>query len=504
MEHLLLENRQAPGDLLVVSGAIRSLHAQHPGAFSTHVASTCPEIFAGNPLVAPGHPPSGRYLKVGYTLGISRSNQTRGHFAHGVTIDLASRVGVPVAVEDLRPHVTLGPGEGRLPSAPEHYWVMMAGGKSDFLTKLWGYSRWQRVVDILRGAVLFVQAGSSAPGGHQRRLTGVVDLVGRTSFREFLRLVAHSDGVACPVTCGMHAAAAFNRECVVVSGGREPWWWEAYTRETWEANCRAPVPDDFVPHRYLHTMGELPCCSRHGCWRAGMTAGGARSCVDIVAGVERVPRCMSLITPEQVAAAIMDAVSGVPVPAMPLPDWLGPLLPIPTHGASSVIPKEPPRTAAKFLQRNAEIENERPPVRNAPPMTPIRRMAVHGGGVLAALSPPVRICPDGMGAFAERDAVVAAAVVRTTPEGSVSFAAGTGWHVYLGRGVHPIGDGWLHLVAAAAGRGSRVVAGQHASWVAAAPEIAAGLNDGNWRRLLGASTRIRGVRMRGEMPGDLA
>jgi hypothetical protein len=36
---------------------------------------------------------------------------------------------------------------------------------------------------------------------------------------------------------------------VVISGGREPSGWQAYTN-----------------HQFIHTCGSLPCCDRGGCW----------------------------------------------------------------------------------------------------------------------------------------------------------------------------------------------------------------------------------------------
>ena len=135
------------------------------------------------------------------------------------------------------------------------------------------------VVERFAGRILFVQVGEA--GHHHPALRGVLDLRGRTTLRQLVRLVHHAQGVLCPVTLLMHLAAAVevgpgmprNRPCVVVAGGREPAQWEAYPH-----------------HQYLHTNGALRCCDHGGCWKARVVPLGdgdkmdeARNlCVDVV------------------------------------------------------------------------------------------------------------------------------------------------------------------------------------------------------------------------------
>jgi len=144
------------------------------------------------------------------------------------------------------------------------------------------------------GRIQFVQVGEK--GHHHPPLKGVIDLRGRTDLRQLVRLVHHADGVLCGVTLLMHLAAAVetrpgrakNRACVVVAGGREPPNWEAYPH-----------------HQFLHTVGALWCCDHGGCWKSRITPlgdgdekdGEQHLCVDPVGGL---PRCMDMITPEQV------------------------------------------------------------------------------------------------------------------------------------------------------------------------------------------------------------
>ena len=69
----------------------------------------------------------------------------------------------------------------------------MAGGKYDFTAKWWDPASFQAVVDHFRDRITFVQCGEA--GHWHPRLTGVMDLVGKTTLREFIRLVYHAEGV---------------------------------------------------------------------------------------------------------------------------------------------------------------------------------------------------------------------------------------------------------------------------------------------------------------------
>ena len=131
----------------------------------------------------------------------------------------------------------------------------------------------------------------------------LIDLVGQTTLREFIRLMYHAEGVVCPVTLAMHLAAAVEtkpgrklRPCVVVAGGREPPHWEAYPH-----------------HQFLHTVGTLSCCADGGCWRSrcqrihdGDPKDHHNLClfpVQVQPDLD-IPQCMAAIQPEDVIRRI--------------------------------------------------------------------------------------------------------------------------------------------------------------------------------------------------------
>ena len=80
----------------------------------------------------------------------------------------------------------------------------------------------------------------------------------------------------------MHLAAAFDKPCVVLAGGREEPSWESYCDQA-----------------YLHSIGKLECCELEGCWKCHIG-----ECVTIN-DKQRFPLCMTMIKPEFVVNEVM-------------------------------------------------------------------------------------------------------------------------------------------------------------------------------------------------------
>ncbi|MEO6742194.1 MAG: glycosyltransferase family 9 protein [Chthoniobacteraceae bacterium] len=265
LKKLILSNRQSPGDLVMLTAAVRDLHRSHPGKFATDVRTSCPALWENNPHLTPVRDDDAEAVRIEchYPL-IHRSNSGPWHFVHGFTQFLAEKLGVEITPTDFKGDIHLAPQERKwisqvqeITREPVPFWIVNAGGKFDFTAKWWELARYQAVVDHFRGRILFVQVGEK---GHRHPpLRGVLDLRGRTSLRQLVRLVHHAQGVLCPVTLAMHLAAAVplrdgmpkNRPCVVIAGGREPAQWEAYPH-----------------HQFIHTNGALRCCDHGGCWKS--------------------------------------------------------------------------------------------------------------------------------------------------------------------------------------------------------------------------------------------
>lgn len=321
-QRIILKNHQSPGDYVVMTAAIRDLHRTYPGRFEVMASTLQDDVFTHNPhtMRFAAHPGvktlpgtySNRASK--YSIHNCGAPDPRTHFLWAYIGDLNLQLKTDVRLTEFRPDLHLTEEEMSTPLIPKPYWVFASGGKKDFTAKWWDPAHWQAVIDSFP-ETKFVQVGGGGGGLHVHpTIRGVHDLVKRTTFRELMRLIYHSEGVLCIVTCLMHIAAAFNKPCVVIAGGREPNWWEAYTAENRLHNMRQGFPnwkpesgDSFVPHQYLHTMGQLPCCTTNGCWKSRVVRLDPKDtvCTRPVQGPSAtIPECMRMITPQQVISSV--------------------------------------------------------------------------------------------------------------------------------------------------------------------------------------------------------
>lgn len=307
MKKLILRSNLSPGDIVMMTAAVRDLHAAYPGEYQTDVRTPCPAVWENNPHITPIADGEGEELHLHYPA-INQSNQRPYHFIHGYRLDLEAKIGRPIPAGPFRGDIHLSEQERKWMSQVEEsegigtrFWIVVSGGKHDFTAKWWDPERMQAVIDHFAGRIRFVQVGEA--GHHHPTLRGVVDLRGKTTLRQLVRLVHHADGVVCPVTSLMHLAAAVParsgrpplRPCVVIAGGREPVQWEAYPG-----------------HRFLDTIGSLPCCASGGCWKSRVVPlgdGDAKDksvCerpIEIRPGVH-LPQCLDMVTAKTVIRAV--------------------------------------------------------------------------------------------------------------------------------------------------------------------------------------------------------
>lgn len=306
---LVLRNQQSPGDIVMLTAAVRDLHRAHPGRFLTDVRTSCDALWENNPWLSPlaEDDPEVESIDCEYPL-IHQSNERPVHFVEAFPAFLSGHLGVPIESVAFKGDIHLAADERawmsqvqEITGEPVPFWIIVAGGKNDFTIKWWDRARWQQIVDHFRGRIFFVQVGET----HHVHppLRGALDLRGQTDLRQLVRLVYHAQGVVCPVTLLMHLAAAVevkggrpkNRPCVVVAGGREPVQWEAYPH-----------------HQFLHTNGALFCCDHGGCWKSRTVALGdgdekdEQLCIDVVQVADApeqparpLPRCMDMITADE-------------------------------------------------------------------------------------------------------------------------------------------------------------------------------------------------------------
>jgi ADP-heptose:LPS heptosyltransferase len=320
MRRIILKNSLSPGDVVMLTAAVRDIHRTYPGEFQTDVRTPCPAIWENNPYLTHLREDDDGVESIDchYPL-IHVSNEAPYHFIHGFIEFLNERLKLRVRPTAFKGDIHISPIEKSWMSQVEEivqdnrpFWIVVAGGKRDFTIKWWDIDRYQRVVNHFRDRILFVQVGEAHHSHPQ--LNNVIDLRGKTDLRQLIRLVYHAQGIVCPVTMAMHLAAAVevrpgmpkNRPCVVIAGGREPPHWEAYTH-----------------HRFLHRVGALKCCDNGGCWKSRTVPLGDGDkkddkdslCLDVVGNL---PRCMHLISAEEVIAAIETYFDGGVVQYLPL------------------------------------------------------------------------------------------------------------------------------------------------------------------------------------------
>lgn len=311
---LILKSSLALGDIVCMTTAVRELHGQRPGEFLTDVRTPFPELWENNPHITTiaDDDPQAEQIEMHYdrdaVWSVNQSNQHAVHLAGSYCQDLANSLGIGrLHPRKLAGDIHLSKAEWSTQSIPhqrhncQRFWLINAGGKSDFSTKWIPASTTQRVVDYFAGRIQFVQVGGGGSEHHHPTLNNVINLVGQTTVRQLIQLVHSSCGVVCGVTGLMHLAAAVPcptwqrrpRPCVVVAGGREPRTWYSYPT-----------------HRILETVGSLSCCSEGGCWQSlTFPAGepGERLCHRVVNGW---PKCMTMIRPESIILEIERILEG--------------------------------------------------------------------------------------------------------------------------------------------------------------------------------------------------
>ena len=306
MQKLILQNFQSPGDIVMLTAAVRDLHHCYPGQYLSDVRTACPQLWENNPFITEldDSDPDVQLIDCEYPL-IHQSNERPYHFIHAFMHFLNDTLNIHMQPTEFRGDIHLGNDEKSWMSQVEEmtgidmpFWVINAGGKYDFTAKWWDPGRYQQVVDAFRDRILFVQVGET--GHWHPSLDGVLNLVGKTDLRQLIRLIHHAHGVLTPVSLAMHLAAAvdvrvqlpINRACVVIAGGREPMQWEAYPH-----------------HQFIHTNGALRCCDHGGCWKSRVQPLGdgadadqdSEICVDVVG---HLPRCLDMINAEDVIRRI--------------------------------------------------------------------------------------------------------------------------------------------------------------------------------------------------------
>jgi hypothetical protein len=308
---IILTHKLAPGDVVVTTSLVRDAKLTYGDDLLLAFNTNQPAIYENNPYLSSFDPkqPDVEHLTLDYSGGLRQVAHEKMHFSTYHHRFFSRATGLETLPLFSKPDIHLSERERVERPITGRYWLVFGGGKSDITVKHWDFSRYQSVVDRLQANGLkIVQSGSAAAGHIHPPLKNVLNIVGWGGLRELIWQIAHCEGVICPITCAMHLAAAFDKPCVCIAGGREEPWWEAYVDDFGAFGPKAAPVN--MPHRYLHTVGLLDCCRSKGCWRRKVIPidNDQQLChkpVGLTLHEQPLPLCMSMITVDNVVDAVM-------------------------------------------------------------------------------------------------------------------------------------------------------------------------------------------------------
>lgn len=313
--NILLRCNLCPGDILMLTAAVRELKQHYP-YFQIDIDTPYPELWYNNPYItklswskdlATDEIKTTTDLTIincSYTEAINKSKRPY-HFIHGYCQDLENKLNIKIRMKKASGSIYLSKEEKESDFLKEKvgwekpYWVFNAGAKSDIETKRYNPAFSQEIINHFKDKIQFVQIGNIFDW--HLPLKNTINLIGKTSIRDLVKLVYNAQGILCPVTFLMHLSKAtplnknkytFDiRPTVVIAGGREPSIWERYEG-----------------HKFLDTVGTMDCCSNGGCWKSKLVQEKETDKICKypieVKNELYIAKCMMNITPNKIIDAI--------------------------------------------------------------------------------------------------------------------------------------------------------------------------------------------------------
>src|SRR5688572_11260601 len=120
---LILSCPLAPGDLVLLSAAVRDLHRTYPGQFSTDVRTYCPQLWQNNPYIdrLSETQRDVELIECVYPL-IDHANRLPVHALHGFKDFLNQRLGLGIQLTEFKGDIHL--------SREEKSWTSQIGRAS--------------------------------------------------------------------------------------------------------------------------------------------------------------------------------------------------------------------------------------------------------------------------------------------------------------------------------------------------------------------------------------
>ncbi len=298
-EEVIFHNRQAFGDILAMTCAIRDFKTAFPKT-RIGVHTTAMHIWDNNPHIDHTYrmgslSANKATVKIGPGFLTNKSGLWDYHMANAFRMDIENKMNLKFIQGPIKPDIWLTQEEyDRKPiiDTGKPYWIFIYGGEPGWPSKQ--YHRWQEVINILKDDIQFVQVG--VKGHPYPILDNVIDYVGltqdrNTGIRDLFNIFLHSQGSLGLVSMHMHLSAAFNNPCVTLAGGREP---ASFTQ--------------YYGHQYIQTNGVLPCVETKACWACKLE--GCKNLVDPTNpsqkdhNTKQIPKCVDIIEPEEIAEGV--------------------------------------------------------------------------------------------------------------------------------------------------------------------------------------------------------
>jgi len=165
MRKVILKCSFAPGDTILLTAAVRDLHACYRRRFVTDVRTPYPELWLNNPYLNRLDEKDAEVAVIDchYPL-INESNQAPFHVIHGFIEFLNDHLNLRIRPTAFKGDLQLSEPEKswfsqvyELTGEDTPFWVIVAGGKYDVTIKWWDVRRYQAVVDHFQGRIQFVQ-----------------------------------------------------------------------------------------------------------------------------------------------------------------------------------------------------------------------------------------------------------------------------------------------------------------------------------------------------------
>ena len=159
---IILRHFLSPGDVIMLTAAVRDLHLSHPNKFKTDVRTSCQELWENNPYIVTldDRDPSVEQIECEYPL-IHQSNSIPYHFIHGFRLFLEDKLGIRIKPTVFKGDIYISDLERSWISQIEEmgikddFWIIVAGGKYDFtcvaagtrVQTLNGYKKIEEITD---------------------------------------------------------------------------------------------------------------------------------------------------------------------------------------------------------------------------------------------------------------------------------------------------------------------------------------------------------------------